>query len=138
MRQIERVYDKSLWWRKDEMQEIRAECCLLVEEYTLYKGEFEKDVTFLMDTANDTNLAVYDEKELEFVRDHEVIRGLERHIVMEFETVKQTHFESIMHAQTAYRDRRTTERWKHLKKISLETSLATRYKRFALRRTTKV
>jgi len=124
---IDRSTDKSLWWRKDEMQEIRADCCLLVEEYVHFKGEFERDVTFLMDCANDTKLSDHDEKELAFFRDHDVVRGLERHIVTEFDTVKQTHFEAIMEAQHVYKERGATERWKHIKKTSIANSLPTRF-----------
>ena len=124
---IERVTDKSLWWQKDEMEAIRNECSLLVEEYTLYKREFERDVTALMERANEANLADLDRTELECFKEHEDARGLERHIVLEFETAKQMHFEAIMDAQHEYRQRGTTERWKYLKRVSLAASLSTRY-----------
>lgn len=124
---FEPVRDKSLWWQRKEMEEIRAECCSVVEDYTLHKKQFEADLTSLMDCANDANLKDYDEDELKCFADHQVARGLERHIVMEFESLKQFHFETIMAAQHEYKNRGTTERWKHLKKTSISTSLPTRY-----------
>ena len=92
-----------------------------------YQGGFERDVTFLMDRANETRMDDRNGVELEFLREHGAIRGLERHVVAEFDTVKQAHFEAVMGAQHDFQKRRTTERWKHIKNMSLANSLPSRF-----------
>lgn len=124
---IDRVKNESLWWKREEMDEIRSECISLVEEYSLYKKEFERGLTQLIDDANDANLADYNENDMKYFQDHQVARGLERHIVQEFEATKQMHFEAIMDIQHEYRQRGTSERWKAIKKVSQAASLPTRY-----------
>lgn len=124
---VEGVSDKSLWWQRHEMDAIRAECTQLVESYITEVREYERSLTNIMEQANEHNFQDHDEEAMQCFRDHGDVRGLERHIVLELNSAKQIHFDAVIGAQYEYLNKGTTERWKHLKKVSLAASLSCRY-----------
>ena len=132
--EYEPIRDKSLWWQRDEMDRIREECTEIVENYSLFHQDFEQSIANLMEFANEATMLEMNDDELKYFTENEAVRGLERHVVVEVTTAKQMHFEAIMDAQFRSKESRTTERWKNIKKASLENSLSMRFiaARFAL------
>lgn len=89
----------ELWWEKQEMKKIRGQCAELVEQYAYAENDWEYLETIgriLNDPeASSTQLTA----DLAILANHDVCRGLERHIVDELHDLGHMHRMNVLHSQ---------------------------------------
>ena len=114
--EIPKITDPSLWWQKEDFAQIRRNAGTVAERYRRYHDDYRQAIVQLLDyyakrlksgpaTFNASHSSEFNSSKEELVRsfmytiaEHEVARGLELHIVREYDRNNRKHMDAVLGA----------------------------------------